>query len=234
MSSLRRHVLAALAPFKLDRHTLPDLLLGCVAGVAVFGVIIGIMALAGWYRVSGAAGPQDAAGVLLTALVGFLIGALIEEVLFRGILYRLLEWALGSWMAVALSAAGFGLLHLDNPNATLAGAVAIALTAGLALAALYALRRSLWPVIGVHAGWNVAEGPLFGTPVSGISIPGSVLHANVAGPPAWTGGAFGPEASLITVAVWLAIGGTLLWLAQRRGRIVRPLWDRRRRRSLEA
>lgn len=219
----------------LVRHdAVRDLGVGLVAGGAAMGAVIGMLALAGWYRVITVA-PAAAVPGLLAREAGLLLAAaVVEEVVFRAILFRLIERAAGTGIALGASALLFGLAHLGTPHATPAGALAIALEAGVALAALYALTRSLWPVVGVHWGWNLAEGPVFGAQISG-NVTGdggiaSVLHPVLPGPALWTGGAFGPEAGLATVLLWTVIGIVLLAMAARRGRLVAAPWTFGRRR----
>ena len=67
----------------------------------------------------------------------------MEEIIFRGVVFRIVEGALGTWVALALSSAVFGLLHLVNPQATLQGAVAIVFEAGVMLAAAYSISNSI-------------------------------------------------------------------------------------------
>jgi membrane protease YdiL (CAAX protease family) len=150
-----------------------------------------------------------------------LAAAVQEELIFRGMIFRLLERALGSWIAVLLSALLFGAAHLANPDATLVSTLAIMLTAGVILAALYLLTRSLWWVIGLHLGWNFFEGPIFGAPLSGRTMP-VLLHASLTGPQAWTGGTFGPEAGLVAILIVGSVGLLLCVLAARQHRIMRP------------
>ena len=90
-------------------------------------------------------------------------------------------------------------MHLVNPDATLWGAIAIAIEAGCMLAACYAATRNLWVPIGLHFGWNFAAGGIFSTVVSGNGASQGLLDATTSGPALLTGGDFGPEASLYTV-----------------------------------
>ena len=97
--------------------------------------------------------------------------------------------------------------------------LAIAVEAGLLLGAAYTVNRSLWLPIGLHFGWNFGQSGLFGLLDSGTSFP-SLIDARIAGPAWLTGGAFGPEASLPGLAIWILVGCFLLVRAARRGRIV--------------
>jgi membrane protease YdiL (CAAX protease family) len=205
-------------------------LLGFAGGAAMFAAVVGILAVAGWYRVTGVEPLARLLRLLLPWLALIVATAAVEEFLFRGILFRLAERALGSWLAVLLSAVLFGLSHMSTAHATVVGALAIAVGGGVVMAALFVLTRSLWPVIGLHAGWNFCEGPLFGAPISGYLNFPSLLHPSIAGPASWTGGAYGPEAGLLPIIVGLTVSAALFALAVRRGRLVAPprrWWVRR-------
>lgn len=199
-----------------------ELLGGIAIGFLLFSAAIGIIALLGGYRILGTNPPA----AMLAALALSIFSGVVEEIALRGLFFRILESWLGSWIALALSAALFGALHLANPNATLFAAVAIALEAGVMLAAVYMLTRRLWAAIGLHAMWNFTQGGIYGIAISGFSAPGLIRPA-VSGPDWLTGGAFGAEASVPALLVCLAFGVALLRLAVRQGRIVAPAWRRR-------
>jgi len=63
------------------------------------------------------------------------------------------------------------------------------------------MTRSLWLPIGIHTGWNFAEGNLFGAMVSGTRPSHSLIHSTLTGPVLLTGGDFGPEASVVSIVV---------------------------------
>jgi membrane protease YdiL (CAAX protease family) len=190
-------------------------------GVALFGVVIANIALLGDYEINGWGSVTGAVG-----LAGFMAAAAVtEELLFRGILFRIVEEYIGTWIALVLTGVLFGLSHLFNPHASLWGAIAIAIEAGATLAAAYAATRTLWVPIGLHFGWNFAAAGLFSTEVSGNGTPQGLLEAATSGPAAITGGEFGPEGSLYSVLFCVLATIVFLWLARRRGHLV----PRRRR-----
>jgi len=215
------------AELGFGRGFLRDMGIGLALGAGIISLVIGLLALFGWYQVIGP-GALAGAGIVtnLSVVLLFLLVALFEEIAFRGLLFRIVENGLGSWGALLVSAVFFGGAHLGNPGATLGSSIAIALEAGVLLGAIYMATRSLWMVIGVHWAWNYFEGPVFGTQVSGYDIP-SLLHSVTDGPVLWTGGAFGPEAGLFAVIVGGIVGAIFIWLAIRRGRVIAPLWARR-------
>ncbi len=150
------------------------------------------------------------------ALSMAMLAGVAEEIIFRGAIYRLLEDGFGTLIAIVLSGALFGLLHALNPGATLASTAAIAVEAGILLAAAYLVTRSLWLAIGLHIGWNFTEGGIFGAAVSGGKSHGLVSTV-FAGPDWLTGGKFGPEASLTAVILCVIVAAVLLIVAIRRG-----------------
>lgn len=198
-----------------------ELLRGFLLGAGLFAITIAILRVAGVADIT----RGDGWHALADGLAAALAAALVEETLMRAIFFRIVEESLGTVIAVIASAALFGFLHAFNPGATLVSMVAIALEAGVILAAAYLCTRRLWMAIGLHTAWNFSEGGLFGASVSGH--PGHGLFAShFTGPPIVSGGAFGPEASLVAVVVCLIAGAALLAQARRLGRFRPPFWAR--------
>jgi CAAX protease family protein len=197
------------------------LALGALAGAGLIAAVVGVLWLLGMFYVTDTRGPA----VLLPVFALSAQSGYFEEVIARGILFRITEEGLGTWAALAFSALLFGFLHGLNPNATLMSSVSIAASAGVLLAAVYALTRSLWAPIGLHFAWNFTEGGIFGIPVSGFSIEG-LLAPKIEGPALLTGGAFGIEASVLVPVLGLAAGAACLVAAARRRRLVPPAWHR--------
>lgn len=198
-----------------------ELALGALVGALIFSAAIAVLAVGGWYRVAGT-NPWTTA---LAPLLGAASAAYLEELIVRGILFRNLEEMLGSWLALAITAAIFGLAHLSNQNATLTGAIAIALEAGVLLGAAYMATGRLWLAIGIHFAWNFVQGGIFGVAVSGVASRG-ILRGELHGPALVTGASFGVEGSLIAVLVCLAAAVPLLMIAIRRGNVLAPAWRR--------
>jgi uncharacterized protein len=176
------------------------------AGMVLYGGIVLVAAVAGWYSV------QSFSFDTVTLLSSFgllLFAGAFEEILFRGVLFQPLEAAIGTGWALALSGTLFGALHLGNTNATWVGAVAVGL-AGLSFGAVFAWTRDLWLLTGLHVMWNFMQGPVFGVAVSGNVFQG-LIRPRIQGPEVFTGGAFGFEAGAITVALCLM---STVWLVR--------------------
>ncbi|HEV2365681.1 MAG TPA: type II CAAX endopeptidase family protein [Caulobacteraceae bacterium] len=188
--------------------------IGVVFGAALFAVVMSLL-----WRVGAAsfAGAGRAHGVVV-ALVLAIAAAIGEEIVFRGALFRILEQGFGTLAATLVSGALFGLVHALNPGANLVSTIAIALEAGVLLALVYAVVRNLWLPIGVHLGWNFTEGGVFSQAVSGGGSGSGLVAVRLHGPPWLSGGAFGPEASIIAVGVSLLASVLLAaWLIRTGG-----------------
>lgn len=198
-----------------------DFSTGLLVGSGLFSATALILVLLGVWSIDGA----NSWTTLIYPFAAAMGAAFIEEILFRGVLFRIAEESLGSWLALALSAVIFGLMHAFNPGATVVSIVAISLEAGVLLAAAYMYSRRLWLPIGLHFAWNFTEAGIFGASTSGHEAHG-LLASRLTGPDMLTGGAFGPEASIVAIAVCLTVGITFLVLARRNNHIVAPVWRR--------
>lgn len=188
---------------------------GLAFGMLLFAATIGVLAALGAFHVSGTADPM----YMLPAFTSAISAGVYEELVFRGIVFRITEEALGTWVAMLVSAALFGFIHLLNPHANLHGAIAIIFEAGVLLAAAYLVTRRLWFPIGLHTAWNFTQGGIFGVAVSGVPSKGW-LQGTLSGPAWLSGGVFGVEGSI--VAILLCFGAALAFIghAARRGHIL--------------
>jgi len=160
--------------------------------------------------------------VILAPLAAAVLAGVLEELIIRGIVFRIAEEWFGSGIAIAGSAALFGALHIPNPGSSVVSVIAIALEAGVMLAAAYMLTRRLWLPIGTHIAWNFVQGGIFGIATSGVATKGWLI-STLSGPKYLSGGAFGAEASVVAIVICFSAGMGMLWLAYRRNH-----WIRRR------
>lgn len=208
---------------ELSLHRLLPLgIAGLLGGAVLFSAVVGALWLLGSYHVIGTHPDAPWLPALLMVGLGAGIG---EEILFRGVLFRIVEEGLGSWIALIASALFFGMAHLHNPGATPWSSVAIAVEAGLLFGLLYHLTRSLWVCMGLHAAWNFMQGTVYGIPVSGMHSEGWLI-SNRSGPDWLSGGAFGAETSVVALALCTLCSAALLIVALRRGSLVPPYWRR--------
>lgn len=139
----------------------------------------------------------------------FLAVGLYEEFAFRGYPQFTLTTAMGFWPAAFLLSAIFGAVHLANPGENSIGVLQVFLTA---LLFCFSLRRTgdLWFAVGLHGAWDWAETFFYGVPDSGFQGPGHFLNPMFHGPKWLTGGSVGPEGSIVTLLVEIAMIGLVM------------------------
>lgn len=174
--------------------------LAALLGAASIGVTIACLYATGRYELAAYRGFPAAFDVLGTLWVA----AVLEEIAFRCLLFRLLEQGFGTRVALVVSALVFGFVHLGNGGAGFLSFVTVTL-AGLMWGGVFALSRNLWITAAHHCFWNAT---IFATGVtlSGLTEfqDGAPFVTRTHGSALWTGGAFGPENSPITIVVMIA------------------------------
>ena len=159
--------------------------------------------------------PNLARDLTISIFFGILT-AVFEEILFRGVIFRLIEDKLGSYIALIMSAAICGLVHFVNENSSLSAIIAI-IFAGALLPAAYMYTRNLWFPIAIHFAWNFTQGDIFGISVSGTDRPTSIIVSKLEGSEWFTGGAWGIEASVQIMIFALIATIILLVLSHKKG-----------------
>jgi membrane protease YdiL (CAAX protease family) len=203
------------------RASMENAALGILGGAGAAALVLAPALLFGEAHLAGT--PQDqpslASIVFVVALLAF--GAMGEELMMRGYGFQILLANCGTWATVIPAGIVFALLHTANPNATWLG---IANTAGFGILFGYAFVRSrdLWLPAGLHFGWNVTL-PLFGVNVSGLRMKVTGHDMVWTAGKLWSGGDYGPEASLLTSLVMVVLA-VFLWKAPIR-RQPSPLTD---------
>jgi membrane protease YdiL (CAAX protease family) len=176
---------------------------GLIGGCGSAALVLSIPLLTGAARISGIPGGDTHFRTIAFVALMLLFGAAGEEILFRGYGFQVLLTTLGPMATILPVGVLFALLHAGNPNATPLG---LANTAGFGILFGYAFLRSrdLWLPIGLHFGWNLTL-PLFGVNVSGLKIDMTGYAMQWTTGTLWSGGAYGPEASVLTSAVLFAL-----------------------------
>ena len=153
------------------------------------------------------------------ALALAVMAGTVEEVLFRGLLFRLIEEAVGSVWAILVVSFLFGLLHYVNPASTACQAVLAGLEAGLTLPVLFILTRNLWLCMSAHVTWD-ALNYVIGIPEQGAPTQGYFTSV-LTGQEWLTGSPFGIEFSVLVSGSASLVGFYLLWVAYRQNALVK-------------
>jgi len=200
--------------FQIDKSWWRDFVFGLLLGAFLMSAVFLIELAAGWVEVSDSFRASGGSfwSMLFFALAAFVCVGFYEEMLSRGYQIRNLaeglnmpkigpRLALGlAWIVTSIL---FGFGHSLNPHASLISSLGVA-AAGILLGLPYILTGQLAISIGLHISWNFFQGNVFGFPVSGRDFEVSFIAIKQSGPEAWTGGAFGPEAGLLSLGACLA------------------------------
>ena len=140
--------------------------IGLLIGGGVFSAVMGMMRAVGLYHIA-AINPHFRPAV---PLLLFLFLAVFQEIAVRGYIFQTLERRWGTGIALAGSAAFFGLAHLGSPVEGLTtvqwlvGPAFITIETGLLFTAAYLLTRRLWLPIGIHWAGTSLKAPSMGPP----------------------------------------------------------------------
>jgi membrane protease YdiL (CAAX protease family) len=203
-----------------NRASAENLAYGMLGGIGAACLVLAPPLMAGAAHLASAS-ERLSPGTPLFVILMLAAGAVGEELLFRGYGFQVLLAAFGPYATIVPVGVLFALMHSGNPNANWFG---LANTAGFGILFGYAFLRTrdLWLPIGLHFGWNFTL-PLFGVNLSGLrmNITGHEMVWTAGN--LWSGGEYGPEASLLTSAV-LFLLFVYLWKAPLR-RQRSPLTD---------
>lgn len=148
--------------------------------------------------------------------------AIFEEILIRGIIFRIVEEKLGTYISLLITAIIFGALHLANPNSTLMSGLCVGIEAGFLMGAAYIYARNLWFPIAIHFAWNFMQSGIFGAITSGNEKTSSLLTTKITGSQLFTGGEFGPEGTIQAV-IFCSLASILLLIFSG-DKIISPYW----------
>ncbi|MRX39405.1 CPBP family intramembrane metalloprotease [Flavobacterium sp. LC2016-23] len=198
-----------------------NLIIGTLIGFGLQALTILVIYISGGFNVVAV---NPVSFILIPLTVAFTI-AIIEEILVRGIVFRIIEEKLGTYIALSISAVLFGALHMANPNSTLLSGLCITF-AGFLLGAAFVYSRNLWFPIALHFAWNFTQSGIFGAITSGNEKTKSLLESKIQGSILLTGGEFGPEGSIQATLFCLIAAIVLLALSHKENKIMAPYWKK--------
>jgi uncharacterized protein len=192
-----------------------SLFYGSLSGVIALSFLVYTLKLCGYLVFDGQ--PIFDWNVIMYAVawsVGFFLVGMYEEYLFRGYLQATLTRGIGFWWSALLLSIAFGISHIFNKGESPLGIFNAMLVGMVFCISLWYLKQ-LWWAIGFHASWNWAQSYLWGTPNSGKVVQGHLFSVHPQGNILLSGGATGPEGSVLVIPLLLFIA-LLIWLVWRR------------------
>lgn len=158
--------------------------------------------------------------IVFTICVGISAGV-VEEFLFRGILFRYMKETWGVVMAVIVPSVLFALLHvrnLKNPDIT---TITLLMLSGTLVAILFSLiswiSESIWPGVVIHSLWNSAIiGQVFAISGNGNWNQAVYRYKLASKNDFLTGGTFGIEAAVPAIITYLGAILVIIYLRKRK------------------
>jgi membrane protease YdiL (CAAX protease family) len=188
------------------RGTIAEITMGALIGFLLLSAITAILWSLGLYKVQA----NHWRRVFDSFVFNSYLSGMMEELMFRGILLRLLGRAFGLAWGFVLSSVLFGLAHLTHGDWL--AVVGITINAGLTMGLLYMATGSIWMSIGLHTAWDFTEDSLLGV----NSHNGLLLSTPVAGKPEMlTGGQFGPDASVLSLLIGVLLSAAIVFVWKR-------------------
>lgn len=205
----------------LNHCTGRNLLLGLGGGSAAAAIVLLPPLAVGAASFKSLPAEPPTAGSVAFLVAMLAAGSIGEELLFRGYGLQILVAAIGPWATILPLGLLFGALHYGNPGA---GLLSSAITAafGILFGFAYLRSRDLWLPIGLHFGWNFTL-PVFGVNMSGLRIRVTGWEMTWSAGTLWSGGDYGPEASVLTLLALALLFFYIRWIPVRRQ--ISPLID---------
>jgi membrane protease YdiL (CAAX protease family) len=184
---------------------------GLVFGVVALSALVVVLNLSGFLVFDGRQLFGTAAWAYAAGWgVSFFLVGLYEEYFMRGYMMVTLTRGIGFWRSAVVFSVLFGCIHLMNKGESSVGILSAALVGFVFCISLWYL-KSLWWAIGFHTSWDWAESYLWGTADSGRIAEGHLFSVHPQGSILFSGGATGPEGSLLIIPLLLMMV-VLMWL----------------------
>lgn len=182
------------------QHFPKEFPIGVLIGFGAMGMVILILYLLGFYNFVAVKSLYE-----FLPTVAFIFGAaVLEEIIFRGLIFRILENWKGPITALLVSSVIFQIPHFMNLHTGVSPAL-LGVLFGVVTGLMYAYKRRLWLPIGFHFAWNLVQ-PIFITTLSGGKFI-SLFEAQLNGPELLVGSSFGLEVSIFSFGFLFIIGG---------------------------
>jgi membrane protease YdiL (CAAX protease family) len=211
---------------QFDRKMPKEIFMGGFIGLVCIVIVMGSMWLLGFYSIIS----MNKITAIIPAFTFDLFSVVNQDIVFFGIIFRITEERLGSWIAIFFASLLFGFIHLSYPDFALWQVIFQSIEAGILFSGFYILTRRLWMIIGFHFIWNFIQFGIMGIHKMAMQ-PTPLINSELSGPHLLTGGAVGPEGSIITLILCSSLGLYFVYKAISKNRIVPPFWQKSALRS---
>ena len=179
---------------------LKESVLGLLIGLGSMSAVVLLLYFLGYYELVAFKSVLE-----FLPTIAFILGAaILEEIIFRGLVFRIMEQWKGPIVALIVSSLIFQLPHFMNSHTGFLPGL-LGVLYGLVVALMYADTRRLWLPIAFHFGWNIAQ-PVLGTTLSGVSEFTTLTETRLEGPELIVGSGFGVEVSIFSFMVLVILG----------------------------
>ncbi|MEO8406501.1 MAG: CPBP family intramembrane glutamic endopeptidase [Chitinophagaceae bacterium] len=196
-------------------NLMKELFGGFILGFAILSLVILILYLSGYYSIMSVSGLS----YMLAPFSVLVVAALLEEIVFRLLVYRIFENWLGTYISLFIIAVVFEVPHWFNNNVTFLSVI-LGLIFGFAHGIMYTYTKRLWLPLGFHLGWNFAQ-PFYGSNLSGLDDIGSIIKAKFSGPTLLTGTVYGIEDSIFSIVLLAMVSVLFLYFSIKKNRIIK-------------
>jgi uncharacterized protein len=176
---------------------------GCVWGFAMLSLVLLVIRLTGHFQIDSV---ELSGGAIFKYAVGWALAfyavAISEEFIFRGYLLFVYTRRRRFWTSALILSGLFGAAHLGNPNENVFGILQVVVV-GMIFCLTIRRTGTLWLAVGFHTTWDWAQTFFYGTPDSGLLGVGRLFNSSSVGPKWITGGAAGPEGSVLAFIILL-------------------------------
>ena len=182
------------------------------------GTILSVLVIAvTYFGLSGQLEINKNINIIVTfmMLIGFLIQATSEEILFRGYIQNVVKKKNGNRFAIVIQASIFALVHLLSAEGQPIAVINLFLFSVL-LGWIMAYFKNIFLVSGIHFIWNVFITFIINGKISGIVVKDYVTRFNFKVNSVFTGGKFGIEGSLFVTIIFIVM---ILIIKIKRGRM---------------
>jgi len=199
---------------------LKDLIYGLVFGALSITVVFIVLLQTNQITLVNSISQPNVSWFLISDLVLFVFVGINEELFSRGYCMSVLKQTNSVWAMVLVSSVVFSVIHALNPNINTVGFLNIFLV-GILFAFMFLKRGNLWMPIGYHITWNYFQGSIFGFKVSGQTTNG-LYQLDLPFENYINGGAFGPEAGVVTTGV-IILGVIIVCVLNKKGYAVKGI-----------